>query len=93
VVVASIILSFIIVDMVFSFAGTTVSVSANWEIALFVVIASAYGISQYLILDFIKNKPIQIRKRVPPPKKVKWLRVNISICCIRFGDIGKKGWN
>ena len=51
--------------MVFSFAGTTVSVSANWEIALFLVIASAYGISQFLILDFIKNKTIQIRKRVP----------------------------
>ena len=55
-IVASVILSFIIIDMVFSFAGTTISVSANWEISLFVVIALAFAISQYLILDFIKNK-------------------------------------
>jgi hypothetical protein len=64
-VVGSIILAFIVVDMVFSFAATTVSVSANWEIALFVVIASVYGISQYLILNFIKHKTRQIRASVP----------------------------
>jgi hypothetical protein len=64
-VVGSIILAFIIVDMVFSFAATTVSVSANWEIALFVVIACVYGISQYLILNFIKLKTKQIRASVP----------------------------
>jgi hypothetical protein len=64
-VVGSIILAFIVVDMVFSFAATTVSVSANWEIALFVVIACVYGISQYLILNFIKHKTKQIRASVP----------------------------
>ena len=69
-IVASVILSFIIIDMVFSFAGTTISVSANWEISLFVVIALAFAISQYLILDFIKNKTIQIRNRVPILRKL-----------------------
>jgi hypothetical protein len=64
-VVASIILAFIVVDMVFSFAATTVSVSANWEVTLFVTIACVYGISQYLILNFIKHKTKQIRASVP----------------------------
>lgn len=64
-VLGSTILAFIVIDMVFSFAGTTVRVSADWEVALFVVIACVYGISQYLILNFIKHKTSQIRSKVP----------------------------
>lgn len=51
--------------MPLSFAGTTVSVSANWEIALYVIIASIYGISQYIILNFIKRITTQIRRTIP----------------------------
>lgn len=63
-IIGSIILIFIVTDMMFSFAGTTVSVSANWEIALFVVIACIFGMSQYIILNFIKRITMQIRKTV-----------------------------
>ena len=64
-IIGSIILAFIVTDMMFSFAGTTVSVSANWEVVLFVVIVCVYGISQYLILNFIKHITTQIRNTVP----------------------------
>lgn len=64
-IIGSIILVFIITDMMFSFAGTTVSVSANWEIALFIIIACIFGVSQYLILNFINRITIQIRNTVP----------------------------
>jgi hypothetical protein len=64
-IIGSIILVFIVTDMMFSFAGTTVGVSANWEIALFVIIACIFGVSQYLILNFIKRITTQIRKTVP----------------------------
>ena len=63
-IIGSIILAFIVTDMMFSFAGTTVSVSANWEVVLFIVIVCVYGISQYLILNFIKHITTQIRNTV-----------------------------
>jgi hypothetical protein len=64
-VIGSIILTFIIIDMLFSFAASTISVSANWEIALFLIIAAVYGITQYAILNFIKNITKKIRASVP----------------------------
>ena len=50
--------------MLFSFAASTISVSANWEIALFLIIAAIYGITQYAILNFIKNITKKIRASV-----------------------------
>ena len=64
-IIGSIILTFVIIDMIFSFAATTVTVSANWEIAIFVIIAGIYGTTQYAILNFIKNITRKIRATVP----------------------------
>src|SRR5690242_1159503 len=64
-IIGSIILTFIIIDMVFSFAATTVTVSANWEISIFVIIACIYGVTQYVILNFVKNITRKIRDTVP----------------------------
>lgn len=63
--VASFVLAFIIIDLVFSYAASTIRVASNWEIALFIVVASVYGIGQYLILDFVRHKSKQIRNKIP----------------------------
>jgi hypothetical protein len=63
-VVASILLTITVIDMVFSFAATATRVSADWEIVLLIVLSCVYGMCQYLILKFIKQKSKQIRDKV-----------------------------
>lgn len=62
--IASILLSITVIDMIFSFAATATRISSNWEVILLVILSSAYGICQYLILKFIKQKSKPIRDRV-----------------------------
>ena len=50
--------------MVFSFAATATSVSSDWEIVLLIIISGVYGICQYLILKFIRQKSKPIRDKV-----------------------------
>ena len=56
--------------MVFSFAATATSVSSDWEIGLLVILSCIYGICQYLILKFIKQKSRPIRDKVSPFNKL-----------------------
>lgn len=74
-IIGSIILVFILIDMTFSFAATAVKVSANWEIALFVFMAFIYGITQYILLNFIKKTTKNIRSTVP---LIKMLNIFVS---------------
>src|SRR5215211_494843 len=64
-VVISIVVSFLIIDISLSNISDIISVSTSWGFAAFIAIAIVYGVGQYLILEFVKQKSKRIRMKSP----------------------------
>ncbi len=64
-VIISIVVSSLIIDISLSNISDLISVSTSWGFAAFVAIAIVYGVGQYLILEFVKQKSKRIRMKSP----------------------------
>ena len=60
-VIISIVASLLIMDISLSNISDMIIVSSNWGFAAFIAITIVYGVGQYLILDFVKQKSKSIR--------------------------------
>ena len=62
-IIISIVVSSLIIDISLSNISDLISVSTSWGFAAFVAIAIVYGVGQYLILEFVKQKSKRIRMK------------------------------
>ena len=60
-VIISIVASLLIMDISLSNISDMIIVSSSWGFAAFIAITIVYGVGQYLILDFVKQKSKSIR--------------------------------
>jgi hypothetical protein len=64
-VIISIVFCSLITDISLSNISDVVSLSTSWGFAVFIAIAIVYAVTQYLILEFVKEKSKTIRMKSP----------------------------
>jgi hypothetical protein len=84
-VVMSIVLVSVIADMILMFIVTGRTISSNWGIVAYIIIAVIYGTGQYLILGFVKQRS----KKITSPQ-IK--RTDITVTIMQYVLVGFIIW-